>query len=142
MRAFLARKVTAKGDRMSTRASNPQRNVHHALPGTLWNRRIRHCRELSDAMKFNGRSFLFVAFGCGLMLFPASRIHAQKPDSDAPAATQGQEPDPLKRERSDQDKFKANKELKQEIRTAYKSWLEQDVAYIITDEERKAFKNL
>ncbi len=28
------------------------------------------------------------------------------------------------------------------MKGAYKTWLDQDVAYIITDEERKAFKNL
>jgi len=28
------------------------------------------------------------------------------------------------------------------LKGAYKSWLDQDVAYIISDEERKAFRNL
>ena len=51
-------------------------------------------------------------------------------------------PIPLKRERSDEDKFKAQKAVRQELKGAYKTWLDQDVAYIITDEERKAFKNL
>ena len=32
--------------------------------------------------------------------------------------------------------------MRQELKSAYKTWLDQDVAYIITDEERKAFKNL
>src|SRR5713101_4056823 len=31
---------------------------------------------------------------------------------------------------------------KVEVKKAYKDWLEKDVAYIITDEERKAFKKL
>jgi len=31
---------------------------------------------------------------------------------------------------------------KQELKSVYKNWLEQDVLYIITDEERKAFKAL
>src|ERR1700757_505601 len=94
----------------------------------------------------NGRSFLVVALGCGLTFVPAARIHAQQttdPSLQArPASGQDQEPDPLKRQRSDEEKFKAQKEVRQEIKTAYKSWLDQDVAYIITDEERKAFKNL
>ena len=34
------------------------------------------------------------------------------------------------------------KAVRQELKGAYKTWLEQDVAYIISDEERKAFKNL
>ena len=97
-------------------------------------------------MNFNGRSILFVALGCGLSFVSAHGIHAQQaadPSLQArPASGQDQEPDPLKRQRSDEDKFKAQKEVRQEIKTAYKSWLDQDVAYIITDEERKAFKNL
>jgi GWxTD domain-containing protein len=101
-------------------------------------------------MNFNGRSFLFVALGCGLILLPASRIYAQQADDPALKARQasGQdsgaqdEPDPLKRKRSDPAEFKAQKELRQELHGAFKTWLDQDVAYIITDEERKAFKNL
>ena len=50
--------------------------------------------------------------------------------------------DPLKRQRSDKEKFAAQKAVRQELKGAYKSWLEQDVPYIISDEERKAFKNL
>ena len=101
-------------------------------------------------MNFNGRSFLFVALGCGLTLLPASRVYAQQADDPALKARQasGQdsgaqdEPDPLKRKRSDPAEFKAQKELRQELHGAFKTWLDQDVAYIITDEERKAFKNL
>src|ERR1700757_4348173 len=94
----------------------------------------------------NGRSFLVVALGCGLTFVPAARIHAQQttdPSLQArPASGQDQEPDPLKRQRSDEEKFKAQKEVRQELKGAYKTWLDQDVSYIITDEERKAFKNL
>jgi GWxTD domain-containing protein len=34
------------------------------------------------------------------------------------------------------------KKLRKELETPYKTWLNTDVVYIITDEERKAFKNL
>jgi GWxTD domain-containing protein len=60
----------------------------------------------------------------------------------AQPATSGQEVDPLKRERSDKEKFAAQKAVRQELKGSFKSWLEQDVPYIISDEERKAFKNL
>jgi GWxTD domain-containing protein len=59
-----------------------------------------------------------------------------------PASSQGQEPDPLKRERSDKEKFAAQKAVRQELKGAYKTWLNQDVLWIITDEEAKSFKNL
>jgi GWxTD domain-containing protein len=59
-----------------------------------------------------------------------------------PASGQSQEPDPLKRERSDKEKFQAQKAVRQELKGAYKTWLNQDVAWIISDEETKAFKTL
>jgi GWxTD domain-containing protein len=53
-----------------------------------------------------------------------------------------EEVDPLKRPLSDKQRFQRRKELGHEISSAYKTWLDQDVAWIISDEERKAFKNL
>ena len=94
------------------------------------------------------RSFLFfAALGCGLAITPATGLHAQQTES-SPAQAQAQpsageeEVDPLKRERSDSQKIAAKKAYHIEIGTAYKTWLEQDVSYIISDEERKAFKTL
>src|SRR6058998_4067942 len=51
---------------------------------------------------------------------------AQKKKND------NQNPDPRERERN----------VKPELKRVYKDWLEKDVAYIITDEERKAFRKL
>ena len=51
-------------------------------------------------------------------------------------------PDPTKRERSDQEKIKARKNLKDELKGSYKTWVDQDVRWIITDEELAAFKHL
>src|SRR5271166_3282924 len=101
-------------------------------------------------MMLNGRNLFFVALGCGLVFIPASGLRAQQTDSPSsqaqPASGQsqgsGQEADPLKRERSDKEKFAAQKAVRQELKGAYKTWLEQDVSYIISDEERKAFKTL
>src|SRR5229473_2315297 len=41
-----------------------------------------------------------------------------------------------------QDPSEKQRNVKPELKKAYKDWLEKDVAYIITDEERKAFKKL
>src|SRR5258708_22649871 len=85
------------------------------------------------------RLFVAVAVVCGLSLPCSVKLLAQQ----APATnTQSQEADPLKRQRSDQEQFKAQKALKGELHGAFKTWLDQDVAYIISDEERKAFKSL
>ena len=53
-----------------------------------------------------------------------------------------EEVDPLKRPLSDKQKISRQRELKHEISGAYKTWLNQDVAWIISDEETKAFKSL
>jgi GWxTD domain-containing protein len=41
-----------------------------------------------------------------------------------------------------QDPSEKQRNIKPELKKAYKDWLDKDVAYIITDEERKAFKKL
>ncbi len=103
----------------------------------------------------NGRIFLLTALGCGLVFTSVAGLAGQQPDNSPAAAQQpgqaqaggqsqgaGQEVDPLKRERSDKEKFAAQKAVKQELKGAYKTWLDQDVTWIISDEERKAFKTL
>jgi GWxTD domain-containing protein len=50
--------------------------------------------------------------------------------------------DPLKRPLSDKEKKANEKRFKQEVSGGYKKWLSEDVAWIITDEERSAFKQL
>src|SRR6266705_6214846 len=41
-----------------------------------------------------------------------------------------------------QDPSEKPRNVKTELKKAYKDWLEKDVTYIITDDERKAFKKL
>src|ERR1700753_2292688 len=43
---------------------------------------------------------------------------------------------------TDKQKKAKEKQLKKELETPYKKWLNEDVAYIITDEESAAFKKL
>jgi GWxTD domain-containing protein len=43
---------------------------------------------------------------------------------------------------SERQKKKNEEKLKQELESPYKKWLNEEVIYIITDEERKAFKQL
>lgn len=44
--------------------------------------------------------------------------------------------------RQTQDPMDKPRNVKPELKKAYKDWLEKDVTYVITDEERKAFKKL
>lgn len=43
---------------------------------------------------------------------------------------------------SEKEKRKREEKLRKELETPYRKWLNEDVAYIITDEERAAFKRL
>ena len=56
--------------------------------------------------------------------------------------TSDQSVDPLKRPLTEQQKKANSKALKQELSSTYKKWLSQDVVYIITPEEKAAFKQL
>ncbi len=103
-------------------------------------------------MTLNGRGFLFVLVGCGLAFTPAAGIKSLKAatppaqpqgqQQSGAAAGQDQEVDPLKRQRSDKERYNSQKALRQELKGTYKTWLNQEVPYIITDEERKAFMSL
>src|SRR5271168_4891631 len=62
--------------------------------------------------------------------------------TNAQAAPDSQNQDPLKRQLSDKERFKQQKELKQELHGTYKKWVDEDVHWIITDQELKAFKSL
>ena len=53
-----------------------------------------------------------------------------------------EKPDPLKRPLSDQEKRDQQKALKQELKGVYKKWVDEDVRWIITDQEMQAFKSL
>jgi len=50
--------------------------------------------------------------------------------------------DPLKRPLTDKQKKENQKALKGELSKTYKKWLDEDVRWIITEEERQAFKRL
>ncbi len=84
---------------------------------------------------FYPRKFLIAILGLTLI----SPMFAQK---DAQAASAGQEQDPLKRDLSADQKKKNAKALKQELGQVYRSWLDNDVKWIISDEEVTAFKQL
>src|SRR5271156_6738830 len=72
-----------------------------------------------------------------------SLLTAQNP----PASSQSSSTQPPKRETiakpmTERERKKKEAQLKKELETPYKKWLNEEVGYIITDEERKAFKQL
>src|SRR5579883_3412783 len=58
------------------------------------------------------------------------------------ATSADQQQDPLKRELPEKEKKERKKALHEELEESYKKWLSEDVVYIITPEERAAFKKL
>src|SRR6202140_1203632 len=102
------------------------------------------------------QAFLRILFLCaGLMVVGA--VAQDQPDkaadkqaNSAPAAQT--EPaqakpapdavDPLTRPNTEKQKKKNQRALKQELSKPYKKWLDEDVVWIITDEERAAFRQL
>jgi len=80
-----------------------------------------------------------------LMTMGVSALPAQDAAPSADGVTNPsnvEKPDPLKRRLSDKERMAQQKELKGELHGVYKKWLDEDVRWIITDQEMKAFKNL
>ena len=79
---------------------------------------------------------------------PAQANQDQKPtdkpaaETAAPAQAPADAIDPLKRPPNEKIKKNQKKALKIELSKPYKKWLDEDVVWIITDEERAAFKQL
>ena len=70
--------------------------------------------------------------------FLALGLAADKDDKTSASSSR----DTVAKPMTDKQKKAQEKKLRKELETPYKSWLNTDVVYIITDEERKAFKNL
>jgi GWxTD domain-containing protein len=88
---------------------------------------------------------LLSLFGMGVSAVAQQDSKKGSTDQAAPASSSGQPAqgtDPLKRPVSEKQKKENAKALKQELSKTYKKWLDEDVVYIISDEERKAFKQL
>src|SRR3954471_9357718 len=97
------------------------------------------------------QTFLRVLIIGSLSVLPSNAV-AQDQPKDQPQSNPDQKTaektgpqdavDPLKRPTDDKQRKKNAKALKQELSKPYKKWLDEDVSYIITDEERAAFRQL
>jgi GWxTD domain-containing protein len=100
------------------------------------------------------RNVCSVGLLAGVMVLGSSAFsHVQNPvqntgakssdDTGAAAPVQGSSPtDPLKRPIPDKQRKANAKALKIELSKTYRKWLDEDVRWIITDEERSAFMQL
>src|SRR6201987_2329157 len=101
-----------------------------------------------------GRIPLFLAISFGAVAISQAQSTTQsdpqlqtRPSSSQASGQNSSTPDastddPLKRQLQDKERFKQHKKLKQELKGPYKKWVDEDVHWIITDQELKAFKSL
>src|SRR5690348_3691932 len=85
-------------------------------------------------MKATRLSISCVSLSIAVCLFAAD----QKGDN----SKKDQQRETVAKPLSEKERKKREAKLKKELETPYRKWLNEDVAYIITDEERAAFKRL
>jgi len=95
--------------------------------------------------------FLFIPAAGFALLLAVSQSPAQSVPASAQATTTPAEPpksatpgkkDTVAKPMTPKQQKAKEALLKKELETPYKKWLEEDVVYIISDEERKAFHQL
>ncbi|MCC6586802.1 MAG: GWxTD domain-containing protein [Bryobacterales bacterium] len=86
----------------------------------------------------NLRTFVSLQLVFGLLAVVPAAVAA-----DAKKKGGGAEPrETVAKPLTDKEKRKRDEKLRKELETPFRKWLNEDVAYIITDEERTAFKRL
>jgi GWxTD domain-containing protein len=73
---------------------------------------------------------------------PAQEAAVPQADGVTRGPVTTEKPDPLKRPLTDKERIEQNKALKHELKGEYKKWVDEDVRWIITDQEMQAFKSL
>src|SRR6266849_10293643 len=74
------------------------------------------------------------------LLFAVNFSYAEKKDKGPNTDAEGRET--IAKPLTEKQKKKREEKLRKELETPYKKWLNEDVTYIITDEERTAWKRL
>ncbi|MEI9979557.1 MAG: GWxTD domain-containing protein [Edaphobacter sp.] len=89
----------------------------------------------------SGTALLFLFMGVQVL---SAQGTAASPQTDGvvkgPVTTE--KPDPLQRPLTDKEKIEQRKAVKKELKGEYAKWVNEDVRWIITDEELAAFKSL
>ncbi|MBB5316063.1 GWxTD domain-containing protein [Tunturibacter empetritectus] len=86
--------------------------------------------------------FLLILMGGRLLTAQEAPADSAQTDGVTRGPVTVEKPDPLKRPLSDKEKRDQQKALKAELKGVYKKWVDEDVRWIITDQELQAFKSL
>src|SRR5580692_5891932 len=99
---------------------------------------------MNSSRRFVSGMALVFLLTMGVRVLTGQQTPASSPQADG--VTKGppitEQPDPLKRPVTDKEKFAQQKALRQELKGEYKKWVDEDVRWIITDQELQAFKSL
>ncbi len=87
-------------------------------------------------------AFLTVCCGIGSVFLLTAGQTSQSGQSSSSSSAQPQKRETVARPMTEREKKKQEQKLKKELETPWKNWLNQEVAYIITDEEKKTFLGL
>jgi GWxTD domain-containing protein len=90
----------------------------------------------------SGTALLFFAMTGFGVLAAQETTGSSQPDGVTKGPVTVEKPDPLKRPLSDKEKLAQQKALRGELKGVYKKWVDEDVRWIITDQELQAFKSL
>jgi GWxTD domain-containing protein len=85
---------------------------------------------------------VLLVFVFGLCSIAFARPNSSDATSDSSQVDKKSSTDPLKRPIDEKRKKENAKSLKRELKGEYRKWLDEDVRWIITDNERKAFMQL
>jgi len=78
----------------------------------------------------------------GLMAAPQSAQPSSAQSDQSPSKPSSSSKETVARPMTEKQRKRQEEKLRKELETPYKKWLNEDVSYIITDEEKKAFKRL
>jgi GWxTD domain-containing protein len=77
-----------------------------------------------------------------LVVGTSAQTQTQAQSSSTPAPTTDKKSQTVAKPMTDKQKKKQEEKLRKELETPYKKWLNEDVVYIISDEEKKTFTHL
>jgi GWxTD domain-containing protein len=90
----------------------------------------------------SGMAFLFLLSAGACVANAQETSGSSQTDGVTKGPTITEQPDPLKRPLSDKEKIAQQKAVKKELKGEYAKWVNEDVRWIITDQELAAFKSL